>query len=278
MLRVDKLAQRCTRQRRRRSRRAPAFTGRSCPRGRSRTTRVPIGGWSTFADHGTVTKSSFQYYNQDHHASALRVFEARVRRAGRVPRRQRVVNVYGNSNEGDQSAGLVRSGPAASDLVGRLEAAAMLRAWRRAGPRMTRRPVLDHRWTRACFCGQRVDGGAVADYPMIGIPFLTGSEEERGPLHDVTGVPLEGRRNPAPVPGQGHKLGFPLNPANVPTAVPLAVVRVGSRLLVSMPGEPTAHVGRRLRAAVLGAVAGSGVRRVVVSGLANEFVLYFTTP
>src|SRR5215217_6507165 len=31
-------------------------------RGRKRV-KVPIGGWSTFADHGTVTKSSFQYYN-----------------------------------------------------------------------------------------------------------------------------------------------------------------------------------------------------------------------
>ena len=44
--------------------------------------------------------------------------------------RQQVLNVYGNSNEGDQSAGLVRDGPAASDYVGRVEAAAMLRAWR----------------------------------------------------------------------------------------------------------------------------------------------------
>ena len=100
---------------------------------------VPIGGWSTFADHGTVTKSSFPYYNQDHHASALQVFERGVRRSGRVPRRQAVLNVYGNSNEGDQSAGLVRDGPAASDYVGRVEAAAMLRAWRRANAALSSR-------------------------------------------------------------------------------------------------------------------------------------------
>jgi neutral ceramidase len=235
--------------------------------------RVPIGGWSTFADHGTVTKSSFPYYNQDHHASALRVFERRVRRAGRVPRRQEVLNVYGNSNEGDQSAGLVRDGPAASDYVGRVEAAAMLRAWRSARPE--RQPALDSRWTRVCFCGQQTEGGNVADYAMIGFPFLTGSEEERGPLFDVTGVPFEGTRNPLPVPGQGHKSGIPLSADGVPKAVPLMAVRVGDGVIVTMPGESTTEVGARVRDAV---AAATGVGRVVVSGLANEFIQYFTTP
>jgi hypothetical protein len=237
--------------------------------------RVPIGGWSTFADHGTVTKSSFQYYNQDHHASAIQVFEQRVRRAGHVPRRQLVLNVYGNSNEGDQSAGLVRDGPAASDYVGRVEAAAMVRAWRRAGAALTRTPELDVRWTRTCFCGQATEGGNVADYPMIGFPFLTGSEEERGPLFDVTHTPFEGTRSLLPVPGQGHKQGIPLNQSTVPKAVPLTALRVGDGLIVTLPGEPTTEVGARVRAAVRQA---TGLDRIVVSGLAGEFIQYFTTP
>ena len=236
---------------------------------------VPIGGWSTFADHGTVTKSSFPYYNQDHHASALQVFERGVRRSGRVPRRQAVLNVYGNSNEGDQSAGLVRDGPAASDYVGRVEAAAMLRAWRRANAALSSEPQLDVRWTRTCFCGQATEGGNVADYAMIGFPFLTGSEEERGPLFDVTRVPLEGMRNPLPVPGQGHKTGIPLSSDTVPKAVPLTALRVGDGLIVTLPGEPTAEVGARLRAAVR---ESTGLDRVVVSGLAGEFIQYLTTP
>jgi neutral ceramidase len=236
-----------------------------------------VGGWSTFPAHGTVTKSSFQFYNQDHHASALRLFERGVRRRGRVPRRQPVVNVYGNSNEGDMSAGLDRHGPAASDFVGRVEAAAMLRAWRGAGRRLSRTPDLDLRWTRVCFCGQPVEGGNVADYAMIGFPFLTGSEEERGPLFEVTGVAFEGRRNPLPVPGQGHKQGIPLSADSVPKAVPLMTVRIGDRLIASLPGEPTKEVGARLEQSVEGA-AGAGVARVIVAGLANEFIQYFTTP
>jgi hypothetical protein len=244
--------------------------------GRRHTVHVPIGGWSTFADHGTVTKSSFQFYNADHHASAMRGFEGFVRTRGKVGAKQEVVNVYGNSNEGDMSAGLDRDGPAASDYVGRVEADAMVRAWRAAGRSLSRTPALDLRWTRVCFCGQETEGGAVSDHSEVGLPFLTGSEEERGPLYDVTGVAFEGDRSPVENGAQGHKFSAPAG--TVPNAVPLLALKIGSRVIVSIPGEGTKEVGARIKTAVEAAVAGSGVDRVVVSGLANEFVLYFTTP
>ena len=270
VLRVDKLGRRRVRCRSRRDRRR-----RRC----YRRVRVPIGAWSNYANHGTVTKSSFEYYNQDHHGSAIAVFEYRIRRANWIPRGQQVLNVYGNSDEGDMSAGLDRHGPAASDYVGRVEAEAMLGAWKRAGSGLSRHPELDVRWTRVCFCGQTVEGGGrVASRAEVGLPFFTGSEEGRGPLYDVTGRHFEGRRSPVAVGPHGHKLGVEGVPADVPRAVPLLAVRVGSRMLASVPGEGTKEVGARIRAAVGSAVAGSGVTRVVVSGLANEFILYFTTP
>ena len=245
-------------------------------RGRKRV-RVPVGGWSTFANHGTVTKSSFQFYNADHHASAMQVFEKRVRRAGRVPAGQQVLNVYGNSNEGDMSAGLSRHGPAASDYVGRIEASAMTRAWTRARKQLSGKPPLDLRWTRVCFCGQTLeDGHQVDDHSELGQPFLTGSEEERGPLYDLTGDDYEDTRSPVDRGPQGHKMGGPLG--DVPNVVPLMAARVGRRLIVSLPGEGTKEVGLRIRERVAAAAAGFGVERVVLSGLANEFVLYFTTP
>jgi neutral ceramidase len=40
----------------------------------------------------------------------------------------------------------------------------------------------------------------------------------------------------------------------------------------------TEEMGRRVRASVLSAVPASGISRVVISGLANEYVSYFTTP
>jgi hypothetical protein len=151
----------------------------------------------------------------------------------------------------------------------------MVRAWRRAGAALTPTPELDLRWTRTCFCGQLTEGGNVADYPMIGFPFLTGSEEERGPLFDVTRVPFEGTRSPLPVPGQGHKTGIRLDQSTVPKAVPLTALRVADGVIVTLPGEPTAEVGARVREAVR---QSTGLERVVVSGLAGEFIQYFTTP
>ena len=270
VLRVDKIVK--VRPRRRgENRDSPVFTGRV------RTRRVPIGAWSNFADHGTVTKSSFEFYNADHHASAMRIFEERVRAAGRVPASQEIINVYGNSNEGDMSAGLDRHGPAASDYVGRVESAAMLRAWRQAAGGMSRRPALDVRWTRICFCGQQTEGGQVDSQPQVGLPFLTGSEEERGPLFDITGQHYEGTRAPVATGPQGHKV-YPPGASGVPNVVPLVAVRVGSGLLVTIPGEGTKEVGARIRADVERAVAGSGIERVVLAGIANEFILYFTTP
>jgi hypothetical protein len=242
----------------------------------TRKRRIPIGAWSAFADHGTVVHSEFQSYSGDHHASAWRHFAARVRKLGRVPERQTVVNVYPNADEGDQTAGIVHVGPAAANLVGTTEADAMLRAWRRAGRRLSRRPALDLRWTRSCFCGRDTATGKVAAKGVAGAGFLTGSEEGRGPLFDITGVPFEGRTSPFPDPVQGDKVQTPVG--DFPAAVPLAVYRVGDRAIATIPGEATKEAGVRVRAAVQGAMAGAGVKGVVIAGLAQEFIQYITTP
>ena len=247
-------------------------------RRRGKTRRVPIGAWSNFANHGTVTKAELEAYNGDHHASAHRVFEEKVRRIGRVPASQDVVNVYGNGNEGDQSAGLHHGGPAGSDYVGRIEAAAMLRAWRAAGRRLSPRPALDARWTRACFCGRKTSaGGSVADTARIGLPFLTGSEEGRGPLYDITHNAFEGAVSAVETfASHGHKLAVPIG--EFPTAAPVMVVQVGNRLIATLPGEPTKEVGARVRAALLPVARAKRIRRVVVAGLVNEYLSYLTTP
>jgi neutral ceramidase len=55
-------------------------------------------------------------------------------------------------------------------------------------------------------------------------------------------------------------------------------LRIGGRMIVSIPGEMTAEMGRRVRSAVVDAARGSGVNSAVISGLANEYIDYFTTP
>jgi hypothetical protein len=236
----------------------------------------PVGMWSTFADHGTVNKFQFDVMNADHHGSATRVVEDALRRSGHVPAGQDVVNAYGNTDEGDQSAGLEHGGPAYADHVGRVEAAAMLTAWRRAGQALSTTPALDERWTRVCFCGQELPQGRSGSSAVFGLAEFTGSEEGRGPLFDVTHQPLEGQTSPVDDPEQGHKAQ--VSDGTVPKAVPLLALRVGDRVVVSVPGEMTVGMGKRVRDAVAAAASGSGVRRAVISGLANEYLSYFTTP
>lgn len=239
--------------------------------------RIPIGIWATFADHGTVNKYQFNYYNADHHGSAARVAEAAIRREARVPRKQEVVNVYGNSDEGDMSAGLTRDGPAAADYVGRAEAKAMVRAWRAAGKSMSATPAFDVRWTRVCFCGQGTPDGAADTKAVTGLPLFTGSEEGRGPLYDQTHEPFEGRTGPDRG-AQGDKIQVTDSTGSVPKAVPLFAIRIADRLIVSIPGEMTVGMGERVRNAVMEVAQGAGITRPVISGLANEYLQYFTTP
>ena len=240
--------------------------------------RVPIGIWSTFAAHGTVVKPTFTYYNADHHGAATRLAERAIRRLGGVPRRQEVVNAYGNTDEGDMTAGIRHGGPAGAFAVGRGEARAMVLAWRAAGRNLSRRPALGFRWTRECFCGRDTAVGPVDERAVVGLPFLTGSEENRGPLYDETGVSFEGYRQPVASGPQGHKMQVIRDSGQFPTAIPLTAVRIGNRIIVTVPGEMTSGMGRRLRAAVLRAAASNGVRGVVISGVANDFIQYVTTP
>ncbi|MEA2469207.1 MAG: neutral ceramidase [Thermoleophilaceae bacterium] len=252
--------------------------------------RVPVGMWSTFADHGTVNKFQFDVYNEDHHGAAVHKVESAIRSKGKVPAGQDVVNAYGNTDEGDISAGLTRSGPAAADFVGTRESEAFMRAWTQAGKHMNRSPKIDWRWTRMCFCGQNTAVGPVADHGAFGLSEFTGSEEGRGPLFDVTRTTFEGDHlpvgaggnlpvpsTPAADPAQGDKIviGAPLD---VPKAVPLMALRIAGSVIVSVPGEMTAEMGRRVRKSVLDATAGTGVTSTVIAGLANEYADYFTTP
>ena len=237
---------------------------------------IPAGLWTNFANHGTVVKYQFRYYNGDHHAGAMALAERQMRRRGRVPFGRRIVAAYGNGAEGDQTAGLDYDGPAGAEEVGRLEGRAMMRAWKRAGSAMSRRPELDGRWTRMCFCGQRTEAGRVADEGKFGLGQFTGSDEARGPLYDVTRVSFEGRTAPDTGSPQGTKIVVDA-PTSLPGAVPLLALRIGDRVIGSIPGEPTKETGARTRAALLEASAGSGVRRALVSGLANEFTSYYAT-
>ncbi len=240
---------------------------------------VPVGMWSTFANHGTVNLGVMaKNYNGDHLSAAMLATEEVLRRTGGAPAGQDVVSAFSNADEGDTSSALHRSGPAAADYVGRVEGFAMMRAWRAAGRRLVANPPLDSRWSRFCFCGQETEGGRVDDKAVPGVPLLTGSDEHRGQLHDHTGLVLEGHRLPTDVGPQGNKIQLEPQGVPIPRGAPIALARIGDGAIVSNPGELTVEVGRRIKAATLAALAGTGVTSVSIAGLANEYVGYLTTP
>lgn len=61
------------------------------------------------------------------------------------------------------------------------------------------------------------------------------------------------------------------------TQQPVQLMRIGNLAIVSIPGEPTTMVGRRIRAAVLEQLKDSGIDTVIVNGLANNYSGYLTT-
>jgi hypothetical protein len=267
VLRVDKLI--------------AATSSRRCPKtGRTRCAAarlVPVGMWSNFANHGTVVKPPFQYFSADHQGAAQRVVEASIRTAGQVPAGQDVVDAYGNSDAGDMTAGIMHSGPADAEWVGRQEASAMLSAWRSAAGAMTANAGLGLRWTRLCLCGQDTPQGPIDTTPVIGQAAAAGSEELRTIFYDV-GIAKEGDMLPFDLGPQGDKVQTLREGGSVPQAVPLTVVRIADQLMITVPGEATVGTGRMFRSAVAAATQGARISRIVISGFANEYLSYIATP
>jgi len=63
-----------------------------------------------------------------------------------------------------------------------------------------------------------------------------------------------------------------------PEILPFQIRRMGSVAIVGIPGEMTMQAGRRLENAVQSAMAPLGIQRVLLTGLANEYSGYITTP
>ena len=71
---------------------------------------VPVGIWSTFANHGTVNGYQFTYYNEDHHGAATRAHRGGDPRSRRRPARAGGRERLRQQRRGRQSAGLACAG------------------------------------------------------------------------------------------------------------------------------------------------------------------------
>lgn len=143
--------------------------------------------------------------------------------------------------------------------------------------------VIRHRVAQQPLAGQCLEGDAVctADFPLYGTGALGGSDSNHRFLSWLgwhEGATGNG------IPGQGAKraalgpFGRLLMPSSaLPAEAPLGVHQVGELLLVTLPGEFTAAMGRRV-ANEVAAAADWPSARVLLVGLANEYLSYFATP
>ena len=177
-----------------------------------------------------------------------------------------MINVFGNSNEGDQSAGLDGQGPldrrarrprrGQGDVQG-------LAAGRASGS--ARAPSSTCAGRGSASAASRPRDGRVADEPVRGVPFLTGSEEGRGPLFDVTQRAVRGRaaRRPRASSPRATRSAIPgaTSTDTYPAAVPLFVLRVGDRAdHHRCPARPRSRSAAARAPRCSAAARGSGVR------------------
>jgi neutral ceramidase len=230
---------------------------------------APLAAWAQFSAHPTTFGPANTYFSADYPRTALHHFRARF---GDVA----PVAIVTNGTEGDL---IPRSDDvsqhALADRIGRRVAGAMSVAWDAAIP--TDAVTVDGAATGIVYRGQEVaPGERVADRAWFGLPFVGGAEN--GPSF-LFGLGLQGKRRPASLADAVHGRKVRAAPAPWPAHAEVTVLRIGSRLLLSVPGEPSVEAGRRMCDAALAAASGDGgVHAALIVGLAHRYRGYFTTP
>lgn len=245
----------------------------------------PIAAWMNFPVHLTTSTPAADVWDADLAGPAEQHLEDAVGGTDRHGegglRTQGFVALFNNGSLGDLMPVFDAYNPTAvMDRNGRRIADGAQVAWRQAGRRLRADLPVDVRWTRICYCGQEVEAGRrVAVTPVFGLPFLGGSEDGASIFHEP--LATEGRRLPAGTgdPVHGRKIQVaPSEVLDVHEAQPeVHLVRLGDRLLVGAPGEPSVEMGRRFEAAVRPSLP-AGVRDAVVVGLTNDYLGYLITP
>lgn len=149
-----------------------------------------------------------------------------------------------------------------------------------------------------------VEGVRTADEAAAGVALMGGAEDGRTFFHELGWV--EGVRNnadrlrgqgakqpvldarvelaePLPLIGRRLKLSrLALPPDRIATEVPVGLHRLGSLTIATTPGEFTVVMGQRVRRAVAQSISAGMPQvsedNVLIAGLCNEYMSYFTTP
>lgn len=272
----------------------------------------PIAVAAFFAVHPTAMSNTSEVYSADLFGVAVREARRLLRAGsgGRAP----VVALF-NGAEGDVSPDWAQQdvhevlrlgrklGGAVAELagtdLGRLSGGGLtgrygllpLQGWKLAPDgKSCERPL------EAAQCERDDDITCLSRRPIPGVAVLGGADDGRQPFYELgfrEGVMAaqrgiaggQGSKQPAlNVPGLtpwNRLTEWTFSAQNGPFAAPLAVYRIGEGsqavVLLTLPGELTTVMGRRVREAALQALEVAPLD-VVSIGLANEYLSYFATP
>jgi neutral ceramidase len=246
----------------------------------------PLGTFTNFAMHGTVLAPDNDLYSGDVHAVAERELEWAIQRRYGV--QGEVVHALTNGAEGDVSPAFTRQGVAEAERLGLALATRAFDLFVTLDTRLTSAVQLRRHYEEISLReGHSVGQQEVCQRAMVGFPVLGGSEEGQSTLlHALLPETREGARRSLPEGCQTWKLKAldflqDLIPeTDFPTTLTLQTIRINELLLVTVPGEMTTEMGRRVKQAVLQAAQHTNQRvtQVAIVGLANQYMSYFATP
>lgn len=243
------------------------------------TDATPIAAWSQFAVHPTAYTNDTTTFSADLVGAAMRRFIAGFPGA----------NEDDPGGEGDAPLAMFANGTvgdlipiyddynkhALADREGARIARGMRDAWEAAGDDLTRRLPVGGRAETRRYEGQEVEPGKrVSPVALWGTPFLGGAENGPSPFFTFG---LQGLQRPAALADPVHGRKVIAGTAPYSPEVEVQALRVGDRVLIGTPGEPTTQMGRRI-ASTAAAAAPDDVAEVAIVGVANGYNGYFTTP
>jgi neutral ceramidase len=251
----------------------------------------PLAILSFLSMHPTAMSHDTDVYSGDVFGIAATLAEQRLNARGNGT----AIVAFFNGAEGDISPYWMKQGRATALALGTRLAEAVLHA--NSHIRLNS-PQIDFRFARSPLadqCYRQPDGAerCTSARPLIGSATVGGAEDGRTVFHTwgwEEGVTSRFSSDPRQAPKQPAFdpafLPWPalLSPTRwlasllpPPEEVPIAVYRLGDLVLATLPGEFTVTMGRRIRDAIA-VKFDPRPHAVILIGLANEYVSYFSTP
>lgn len=271
------------------------------------TKGVPLGVITNFTNHGVIHGTFNPYFSGDNQGQATRQVTAAIRARAEaqgiaLPDGWEVVDALTNGPAGDITPRSDNGGWSYSrygsiegssfeqlakmENAGSRQVAEAVRLWDDLGPQLSGEVTLDARLDRVCLCGQDVgndphDPYDREDFAPVGVKDWTHTDDPR--YFGTSEIPILGAgdttREPTTV-FEGHHRKKARLIAAAPTVEPKAarvqILRINDLALVTMPGEPTIQMGRRIERSVVAASGGLFTKAVLV-GLADDYVSYMAT-